>query len=170
MGRGLGCLMLLLVFGALCVELWAFLIIREYADDTLGPILLLVALSYIGVRVVIVQARMLPMDLLAGRGGRRLVGVVGGVLLAFPGFISDALGILLLLPPVQIVLSGLGQRLAASLMRTIAGRMMGGGGGFPGMPKGFPGGFPGGPFPGMKPDERFRKPTKTIDTTVEKDD
>ena len=170
MGRGLGCLLVLLIFGALCVELWAFLIIRAYVDDTLGPILLLVAMSYIGVRVVIVQARMLPMDLLAGRGGRRLVGVVGGVLLAFPGFISDALGILLLLPPVQIVLSGLGQRLAASLMRTITGRMMGGGGGFPGMPKGFPGGFPGGPFPGMKPDERFRKPTKTIDTTVEKDD
>lgn len=168
MGRGLGCLVLLLILGAFCVELWAFLVVRIYVDDTLGPLLLLIAMCYIGVKVVIAQARALPMDLLAGRGGRRLVGIIGGVLLAFPGFISDALGLLLLLPPVQIVLSGLGQRLAASLMRNLMGRMTGGG--FAGMPKGFPGGFPGGPFPGMKPDERFRKPTKTIDTTVEKDD
>jgi len=171
MGRGLGCLVMLLIFGALCVELWAFLVIRVYVDDTLGPLLLLIALSYIGVKVVIAQARALPMDLLAGRGGRRLVGIVGGVLLAFPGFISGAMGLLLILPPVQILLSGLGQRVAASVMRNLMGRMSGGG--FPGMPKGFPGGFPGGmpgnPFPGMKPDERFRKPTKTIDTTIEKD-
>lgn len=170
MGRGLGCIFLLLVIGALSVELWVFLIVREWCDkETLGLLLALIATSYIGVRVAIAQGRRLPMDLLAGQGGRRLIGVVGGALLAFPGFASDALGLLLLLPPVQIAFAGFGQRLANSLMRNIMGKMMGGGGmpgGFPGMP----GGFPGGPFPGMKPDERFRKPTKTIDTTVEKDD
>ena len=46
-----------------------------------------------------------------------------------------------------------------SMLRNIMGRMAGGA---------FPGGFPGGPFPGMKPDERFAKPVKTIDTTLEK--
>lgn len=168
MGRGLGCLLLLLVFGAFCVELWVFLVLREWCDkETLGLLLALIATSYIGVRIAVAQGRKLPLDLLAGQGGRRLVGVIGGALLAFPGFASDAVGLLLLLPPVQIVLSGLGQRLASSLLRTMMGRMMGGG--MPGMP-GMPGGFPGGPFPGMKPDERFRRPTKTIDTTVEKDD
>lgn len=163
MGRGLGCLGLLLVFGALCVELWGFLVVREWMDDTLGPILLVIAISYIGARIAIAHGRQLPLDLLAGKAGRRLVGVIGGALLAFPGFISDIPGLLFLLPPVQIALGGLGQRIAMSLLRNAMGKMMPGGG-FPGGM----GGFPGGPFPGMQPDERFRKPTKTIDTTVEK--
>jgi UPF0716 family protein affecting phage T7 exclusion len=169
MARGLGCLLLLLAIGALSVELWVFLIVRERCDDTLGPLLAVVATTYIGIRVAVHHGGKLPMDLLAGQGGRRLVAVAGGVLLAFPGFVSDALGLLLLLPPVQLVLGGLGQRVAMSLLRNVMGRMMGGGG-FPGMPPGgFPGMPPGGPFPGMKPDDRvFKKPTKTIDTTVEK--
>jgi UPF0716 family protein affecting phage T7 exclusion len=162
MGRGLGCLFGLLILGALSVELWAFLWVRAQFEDTLGPLLLLIAISYIGVRIAVAQGRKLPMDLLAGTAGRRLIGVIGGALLAFPGFASDVPGILLLLPPVQLALASFGQRLAASLLRNIMGRMMGGGS----LPKG---GFPGGLFPGMKPDERFRKPVKTIDTTIEKD-
>jgi UPF0716 family protein affecting phage T7 exclusion len=168
MGRGLGCLFLLLLIGALCVELWLGLVIIDRQTDRILPVvLLLIATSYIGVRVAIWHGRKLPMDLLAGNAGRRLIAVAGGALLAFPGFASDALGLLLLLPPVQSLLAGLGQRIAMSLLRNIMGRMGGGGmpGGFPGMP----GGFPGGPFPGMKPDDRmFKPPHKTIDTTVEK--
>lgn len=158
MGRGLGCLVGLLMLGAFSVELWVFLIVRERFDDTLGPLLLLIATTYIGVRVAIWHGRKLPLEMLAGHGGRRLVGVLGGALLAFPGFASDGLGLLLLLPPVQTVLASFGQRLAASLLRNVMGRMMG------------KGGLPGGMFPGIKPDERFRKPTKTIDTTAEKAD
>jgi UPF0716 family protein affecting phage T7 exclusion len=163
MNRGLGCLMLLLVLGAFAGELWVFLVVRERVDDTLGPLLVIIATSYIGVRVAIWHGQKLPLDLLAGTAGRRLIAVLGGVLLAFPGLVSDVLGLLLLLPPLQSVLAGFGQRLASSLMRNIMSRM--GGGSFPG---GMPGGFPGGPFPGMKPDDRFTKPTKTIDTTLEK--
>ena len=64
--------------------------------------------------------------------------VLAGALLVTPGFLSDVLGILLLLPPTRAVLRTV---LLAALARrakvSVTGRF-GGGGGFPG------GGFPGG--------------------------
>jgi UPF0716 family protein affecting phage T7 exclusion len=178
-----GCLLLLLVLGALCVELWAVLSLARirWVDDRFGAfglVLGIVAISYIGVRIAIYQGKRIPLEFMSGGAGRRLVGALGGVLLAFPGYLSDALGILLLLPPIQLLLAKGANTLAMAMARHAMKGMAGGGKGFPGFPGGgfpgggFPGGpFPGGPFPGMKPDDRraFPRPTKTIDTTTEKD-
>lgn len=171
-----GCLLVLLLFGALCVELWFFLVLADLrwvkdSPGTFGLILALAATSYLGVRLAVYHGKRIMAEFMTGGAGRRLIGALGGVLLAFPGFLSDAVGILLLLPPVQMLFAKGANVLAMSLARNAMKGL--GGKGFPG---GFPGGgfpgFPGGgPFPGMKPDDKgfFPRPTKTIDTTVEKD-
>jgi len=176
-----GCLLALLVIGALSVELWFALTLYEqtWVKDRLGAfgvILGIIVISWIGVRVATYHGKRIMGEFLTGGAGKRLVGLVGGVLLAFPGYLSDAIGVLLLLPPVQMLFARVANLAVAAIARNAMKGMMGGkgfpGGGFPGggFP-GFPGGFPGGPFPGMKPDDRgtFPRPTKTIDTTVDKD-
>jgi UPF0716 protein FxsA len=94
-------------------------------------------------------------------------------MVAMPGLLSDMLGLLLLLPPVQLALGRVGNAVVASVAKRAMGGMMGGAGGglfgafgkmggspFPGMqPRGFPG----------KPDDRVVRKPKIIDTTVEKD-
>jgi hypothetical protein len=118
--------------------------------------------------------------MLDGTIGRRLIGIIGGILLAFPGFVSDVPGLLFSLPPVQILLGRLGAAIAASVAKRTIGGMFRGAGGFPG--SGFPGGgmpgippgmFPKG-FPGLKPDDSlpFGRPPggapKTYDVEPEK--
>ncbi len=173
--RSLGCLVLLGVIGFFCAEVYVFLLVVEQTKriwgtpDLLAPLLAIIAISYIGVRVAIHHGRKLPQEMLSGNAGRRMLAVLGGVALAFPGFISDIVGLLLLLPPTQKVFAKSAGVLAGALARQAMARAMGG--------KSFPGFSPGqmpggGMFPGMKPDDRgfFPKATKTIDTTVEKDD
>lgn len=172
-----GCLLALLVIGALSVELWFALWLHEriWVKDHLGGFGLIVgiiATSFLGVRIATFHGKRIMAEFLGGGAGKRLVGLVGGVLLAFPGFLSDAVGLLLLLPPVQALFARVANLAVAAIARNAMKGMMGGkgfpGGGFPGFPGGFPGG---GPFPGMQPDDRrsFPRPTKTIDTTVDKD-
>lgn len=66
--------------------------------------------------------------------------ILSGILLTFPGFITDLIGLVLLVPPIR---RGVGRRLAASAFRTFPGRRGPGGLGRPGGPGG-PGGA-GGP-------------------------
>ncbi len=175
--RSLGCLVLLGVIGFFCAEVYVFLLVVEQTKriwgtpDLLAPLLAVIATSWIGVRVAMYHGSKLPIEMLSGKAGQRMVAVLGGVALAFPGFVSDAIGLTLLLPPVQGLFAKSAGVLAGALARQAMSRAMGGKG-FPGFPGG---GMPGGPFPGMKPDDRrffpkATKATKTIDTTVEKDD
>lgn len=166
--RGPGCLLLLLIIGMICVELWVFLLIVTEAEDVILPLLAIIGLSWSGWRIIAYHIKLLPAAFLTGDAGRRLVGLIAGAMLIFPGFISGALALPLLLPPVQRLFGRLGNAIAGGLMRHVMGRMK---------PGGFPGGFPGGPFPGMqqrsgplRPDDSVRTPPKIIDTTVERDD
>ena len=174
--RRLGCLGFLLFIGLMCVEFYVLLVVMDWVKDILGPILIIVAMTVVGVKLAQFHAKRLPVALMSGpmQGGSRLIGLVGAILIIVPGFITDIIGLILQIPLVQRMFSKVGMALAASLVK----RAMGGGfgkgfpgAGFPG--GGFPGGaFPGGPFPGMKPDERITngKPgPKTYDVQPDKD-
>lgn len=172
--RGLGCIGFLLFVLLLCVEFYVLLVVMGWVKDILGPILVLVALMVVGVKLAQFHAKRLPLDLMSGKGGGRLIALIGALLIAVPGFITDVIGLLLQLPVVQRLFSKLGMALAASVVK----RAMGGGfKGFPGgagFPGGFPpgAGFPGGPFPGMKPDDRIttgKSGPKTYDVQPDKD-
>ncbi len=56
--------------------------------------------------------------------------ILAGVLLTFPGFITDLIGLVLLIPPIR---RGVGRRMAASAFRTFPGRRTPGAAG-PGRP------------------------------------
>ena len=172
-----GCLAILLVIAALSVELWAMLFVIGWAHDVLGPLMAAAATSVLGVVVIRRQLALLPKAMLDGTIGRRLICIIGGILLAFPGFISDVPGILLILPPVQALFGRLGAAIAASVAKRAMQGMFRGmpgasGGAFPGgIP---PGMFPKG-FPSLTPDERlpFGKPgaaPKTYDVKPEQPD
>jgi hypothetical protein len=192
--RALGCLGLLAMLGFLTLEGWFFWLVSgwinpllrggEVGHDVLTALIVIIILMFVGWRFAAWHIRQIPLSFLSGKAGRHFVGALGGVLLVVPGFLTDALGLVLLLPPVQLALSALGNRLLGSVVRVAMQRMMGGKmpGGFPGaFAGGFPGGFPAGlpkgfPAPGgLKPDEAFRFPgmaprtgPKTYDTTAEK--
>ncbi len=184
--RRFGCLGILLVIALLCVEFYVLLVVMDLMKDILAPILILIVLSVVGVKVMQFHIKRLAPSFVTGQVGARLIGVLGGLLLVVPGFITSVIGLLLQLPPIQRLFSRFGMILAASLAkRAMSGALgknfPGGfpGGGFPlgGFP-GFPGGaFPPGGFPGLKPDERMPlgKPTlgkggpKTYDVEPDKD-
>ena len=65
--------------------------------------------------------------------------ILSGILLTFPGFLTDLIGLVLLIPPIR---RGVGRRLAASAFRTFPSRRGPGGLGRPGGP-GAPGTGPG---------------------------
>jgi UPF0716 family protein affecting phage T7 exclusion len=185
--RKIGCLVFLLVVGLLAVETWFYLKVSAWCGgEYLGCALLVALLSWLGFKVARYHINRLPAAFLSGRAGHQVIGLAGGILIAFPGFLSSALGLLLQIPFMRRPFARLGNAAVASLMRramggTFGGGMFGGGGftgGFPGMPPGAfpgmpPGAFPGG-FPGGKiPDGRGRHPVpgqtpKTYDTTAEK--
>ncbi len=170
--RAAGCLVLLAILGLGCGELWVFLLLVRHFEDVVIPLLGIIVMSVAGFRIISFNIKRLPMEFLSGGAGRRLIGVIAGALLLFPGFITGALALPLLLPPVQRGLGRFGNLLAGSLMRHFMGKMGKGGaaGGFAG--------FPGGPFPGMqqrgslplRPDDSVRRSPKIIETTAERDD
>ena len=77
--------------------------------------------------------------------------VLGGVLLALPGFLSDIVALLLIVPFTRPLFRGL---LGSFASRQVVRRT----GGFPG---GFPGAFPGG-FPGQETPENDTRPGPTV--------
>ena len=140
MGK-VGCLLILLVLGLLSVELWFMLALAEWIGpprnpEYLGSILGVVVLSVIGIQLARHRSRRLPQAMMAGAPGPAFVALLGAALIALPGYLSSAIGLLLQLPPLQ---RAFGRVAAAMLMRNLqkmAGRMGG-------MPGGMPGGFPG---------------------------
>jgi UPF0716 protein FxsA len=177
--RGIGCISILLFLFLLCVEFYVLLVVMGWMKDVLGPILILAAMTVVGVKLAQFHMRRLPQALMSGQGGSRVIGLVGALLIVVPGFITDVVGLLLQIPLVQRLFSKAGMLVAASLVkRAMGGGFKGfpGGAGFPGgFPPGagFPGGFPGGPFPGMKPDDRITSGKssgpKTYDVQPDKD-
>ncbi len=173
--RGLGCIAFLLFIFLLCVEFYGVLVVISWLkNDIFATVMILIVMTVIGIKLAQFHAKRLPLALMSGQGGGRLIALIGAILIIIPGFITDVIGLTLQIPLVQRLFSKLGMTLAASLIK----RAMGGGfgkgfpGGFPG--GGFPGGaFPGGPFPGMKPDERITSGKgggpKTYDVQPDKD-
>jgi len=113
-------LVLILLVGVPLIELWVMI---EVGSEIGG--LAVVALSLltagIGLALIRMQGLSILNDLAAqnatglvpqGQLGRALVHgfflLVAGFMLAFPGFITDALGALLLVPPVRLMLGKLG--------------------------------------------------------------
>ena len=175
--RRFGCLAVLIVIALLSVEFYVLLLVMDWMKDILGPLLIICALTIVGVKIVQFHLKRLGPAFVTGQIGGRIIGLIGGLLVAIPGFITSIIGLLLQIPPVQKLFSRIGMMLAASIMK----RVLSGGFGksFSG---GFPGGFPGnalppGGFPGLKPDERLPlgKPTlaksnpKTYDVQPDKD-
>ncbi|MEA2297544.1 MAG: protein FxsA [Solirubrobacteraceae bacterium] len=128
-------LLLAVLVGLPILELYVIVRVGEEIG-TLWTVAALVATSMIGVRLVRAQGRAVLRNfgaaIAAGRPPAReaLDGVlvfVGGALLIVPGFLTDVLGALLLLPPSRAVVRRLivrhyAGRLVGYLARTGAGR------------------------------------------------
>jgi UPF0716 family protein affecting phage T7 exclusion len=180
MGR-IGCLGVLLVLALLSLEVYVYLVVSHRIGDYLIPIIVMIVLGFVGFRLVRKSVAILPMTLLTGGSGRLLVRIIAGGLLIFPGLVTDALGLLLLIPGVSHLFSKLGDKILASVLKRSMGKMfagqaggfgafggMAGMGGFGGFPPPGGGGGPGIPgFPGfggqpqtpkLTPDERAQFP------------
>jgi len=115
----------LILIGLPVVEVLAFVEVA-HAIGWVAALALLLLTSVIGTRVLRAQSRAAIERVTGAVSQRRepaktaidgLLGFLGGVLVAIPGFVTDALGLLLLLPPTR--------RLAARrLSRHYAGRVM----------------------------------------------
>ncbi len=187
-----GCLFVLIALAGYGVVEW-WLAPRLVADwlgrwsalrDQVGhPLLLsylgMIATTIIGVVLAKRQIAALPHELAGAfmgvpgaNLGRRVVTLAGAVLLAIPGYATDVLGLLLILPPMPWLLGKAGAAIGMAVVRVSMKRMMGGGGGGP-----FAGGmagFAGFPFP--KPDGSMPfprpgagRPGRTYDVQPERD-
>ena len=105
-------ILLLLLIGVPVAEVLAFIAVG-LAIGWLAAVALLVATSLLGVALLPVQARAAMAGTSPGVRRQRAPGAVaidaalgflGCVLLVIPGFITDALGALLLLPPTRTLL------------------------------------------------------------------
>jgi UPF0716 family protein affecting phage T7 exclusion len=163
----------LLVFAG---EAFVYVQLCRLVDEWLGFAILAALMMFFGVKLLIYHGKLIGADMLSGNLGRRMVALIGAVLLVFPGLVTGVIGLLLQLPFMQALFAKSASKLGAVVMRTAMSKAMG--------MKSFPGGNPfAGPlagmsmFPGMKPDDRISldpkkkppKPPKTYDTTVEKD-
>ena len=186
--------LLLAIIAWIALEIWAYIRIARLMNDFLWPIIIQVVISIIGFNRVKAHIGMIKAQapdkesfqtgmfaaFMANRAGAHVVGIIGGVLMIIPGFITDVIGLLLVLPGLNRLAGKLGNLIIGAVVRASLAKMAGGG--FPGA--GFPGGFPGFPgggggipgvpkgmgrFPGFaKPDDRRAYPPKIIDTKPEK--
>ncbi len=166
-------LILLGIAAVLALELYVLLLVMHWVQDILGPLIALVVLSVVGFKVVGMHVKRLPTSFVSGTVGPRLIGLVGGMLLVLPGFLTAVVGALLQIPLLQRWCGGFGAKLAGALTRQLMGGGLGRAGGLGGMGGmggfGAMGGFPG-MFPRLKPDEQVRNsPPRTYDTTAERD-
>jgi UPF0716 protein FxsA len=119
--------------GAMVLEVYVFLQI-SHAIGLGGAILLLVAVSLVGAQLVKregLSAWRRIQDALARQQmpGRELIDgsliLLAGVLLLLPGFVTDAVGLLLLLPPVRAAARGAGRLVLARRIETRVVRRLG---------------------------------------------
>ncbi len=168
-----GCLLILLLFGLLAVEVWVYLLVSQAfrPPEYLVPILVMIGMGIVGYKVIRYHVPRMAQSVLTGSVGRHFVGIIAGALMIFPGLASDALGLLLLLPGINHICGKACNVIAMSVLRNTMKKMfngMGGAGGVGGFS--FPGMKPGA---AMKPDEQAsfpRKTPKTYDTKAEKHD
>ncbi|TVR42887.1 MAG: FxsA family protein [Planctomycetota bacterium] len=142
MMKGLGCLFLLLVLAVIVGEVLLIIYLGGPADPIGGHltlIILAVAATIIGIKLVRWRGKQIPQAMLTGRIGRAATGLIGAVLLIFPGLATGLVGLLMQLPPVQALLAGLMQKIFLVFTATAMKRM----GGMGGMGGGFPGAGPG---------------------------
>ncbi len=159
--RMVGCFLVLGLIAALCGELYLFLVLWHRTEEPFGLLLLMAVICVVGVKLTAYHASKLPVALMSGDLGRRMVAVIGGVLLVIPGFGTDVLGLLCQIPLVQRWFAGGAGKLGSALMNQAMQRMGGAGkAGFPGAPGGgfpmFPGMQAKGGFTPLKPDEAAR--------------
>lgn len=118
-------LFLLIVIGLPILELYVIIAVAEWIG-AFWTVVALVATSLLGVRLIRSQGRAVMADLrralAAGRPPAREVVdgalvFVGGALLIVPGFVTDAVGALLLAPPTRAVVRTL-------VLRHYAGRLL----------------------------------------------
>ncbi len=179
--RMVGCLFVLVLIAVMCGELYLLLDLIHRTGEPFGLLLLMAIICAVGVKLTAFHASKLPLAMMSGDIGRRMVAVIGGVLLVIPGFGTDVLGLLCQIPLIQRWFAGGAGKLGGALMRQAMQRMGGGAGGMPGGPGGgfpmFPGMQPKGGFKPLKPDEAARfglpplppkgKKPRDYDTTAE---
>jgi UPF0716 protein FxsA len=122
-------LFLLLLIGVPLLELLAFILVG-HAIGWLPDIILLLAISVLGTRLLRFQGRSAIDGVSRAIAQRRApgpavldgaLGFLGSVLLAFPGYVTDALGALLLLPPTRKLAHGwISRHYASRLVRFVA--------------------------------------------------
>jgi UPF0716 protein FxsA len=119
----------LLLIAVPLVEVLAFVEVGE-AIGWLLALVLLIGTSLLGVQLLRVQGRAAVQRLALARTGSRptadgaidgALGFLGAALLAVPGFVTDALGVLLLLRPTRtLARRRLSRHYAARLMRFLS--------------------------------------------------
>jgi hypothetical protein len=129
-------------------NLLAYLLLSRLLDDEyLGVAILLLVVWMLGLRLLRLRIAQIPERLVQASGPRFVIALVGAGLMAFPGPITAGLGLILQLPPVQLITAGLGRVILARILQRWMGRMAGGsaaGAGLGGMAFRFgaAGGFP----------------------------
>jgi UPF0716 protein FxsA len=115
---------LLLLIGVPVVEVIAFIEVGR-AIGWLAAVVLLLATSVLGARLVRVQGRLAIERISLAVSERRApgaaaidgaLGFLGAVLLVVPGFVTDALGVLLLAPTRRLVRRWISSHYAARVM------------------------------------------------------
>ena len=126
-------MLVLVLIGVAVVEVFAFIEVG-HAIGWLVAVVLLLGTSAFGARMLFVQGRLAIQRVSLALSERRApgntvidgaLGFLGGMLLLIPGFVTDVLGALLLLPLIQkLMRRWMSRHYAARLMRfvTTAGR------------------------------------------------
>jgi UPF0716 protein FxsA len=105
-------MLVLVLIGVPVVEVFVFIEVGR-AIGWLPALLLLIGTSVLGARLVRIQGRSAVERVSLAVSERRaparaaidgVLGFLGGVLLVIPGFVTDALGALLLLPPTRTLI------------------------------------------------------------------
>ena len=169
--RALGCLFLLFVLAVMTGEVFLIIWLGGVAEPIGGMltiIILTVALSFIGFKLAKYRGKQIPQAMLSGQIGKAAGGMVGAILMTIPGLVTGAIGLLLQLPPIQAMLSGIMHKVFLAFTASAMKKMgsMGGKGGMGGM-GGFPGGAPGGagganPFGGGMTPEQMQQLQKMM--------
>ena len=158
---------ILVLIGVPVAEVFAFIEVG-HAIGWLSALVLLLGTSLLGVPILRVQARSAIERVsvaVSQRGAPAraatdgALGVLGGALLVVPGFVTDALGVLLLLPPSRaLTRRWISHRYAGRVVRfaSAAGRFA-------------PGGRRGGAAGSFAPGERGMRPADVESTAVEDD-
>jgi UPF0716 protein FxsA len=122
--------LILLIFVIIAIEIAGVWLVGELLDSLPMAIWLAILTSFIGLGLLSrARERMQPaaMNLALARGGRGVADLVfpliGAVLLVIPGFVTDLLGLICLIPPLRApLLVGGGRLLSGIVQRNFGSR------------------------------------------------